>query len=96
VAAPGSSRIPRLFPQRLRRLREARGPILFPGRKKSASLIYDVGDTPPFGVKIGAAFQHLFVISLPPPFLIAALAASLKTVAEEIGTAAVRYNSPDT
>jgi xanthine permease XanP len=64
VAAPGSSRIPRLFPQKLRRLREARGPILFPGRKKPANLIYDVDDTPPFAVQIGAAFQHLFVISV--------------------------------
>jgi NCS2 family nucleobase:cation symporter-2 len=48
----------------LRRWRDWRGPIAFPGRKKPASLIYDVDDIPPMAVQIAAAFQHLFVISV--------------------------------
>jgi len=34
------------------------------GRKKPANLIYDVDETPPMGVQVAAAFQHLFVISV--------------------------------
>ena len=48
----------------MRRLREWRRPISFPGRKRPANLIYDVDDNPPFAVQIGAAFQHLFVVSV--------------------------------
>jgi len=61
---PGVSKVSAIFPQSLRRWREWRGPIAFPGRKKPASLIYDVDDIPPLAVQIGAAFQHLFVISV--------------------------------
>lgn len=54
-----------LHPQKLvRRWRDWRAPIAFPGRKKPANLIYDVDDTPPMAIQIGAAFQHLFVISV--------------------------------
>jgi len=53
-----------IFPQTLRRWRDWRGPIAFPGRKKPASLIYDVDDIPPVAVQIAAALQHLFVISV--------------------------------
>lgn len=64
MSVPGSSNVSPLFPQRLRRWREWRGPIAFPGRKKPANLIYDVDDIPPMAVQIAAAFQHLFVISV--------------------------------
>ena len=63
MSAPESSNV-QLFPQKSRRWRDWRSPIAFPGRKKPANLIYDVDDVPPFGVQIGAAFQHLFVISV--------------------------------
>jgi len=59
-----SSKVIAFFPQKLRRWRDWRGPIAFPGRKKPASLIYDVDDVPPLAVQIAAAFQHLFVISV--------------------------------
>jgi len=64
LARPGVSKVTAVFPQSLRRWRDWRGPIAFPGRKKPASLIYDVDDIPPMAVQIGAAFQHLFVISV--------------------------------
>jgi len=48
----------------LRRWRDWRSPIAFPGRKKPANLIYDVDDIPPMAVQIPAAFQHLFVLSV--------------------------------
>jgi xanthine permease XanP len=53
-----------LVPHRLRRFREWRRPLNFPGRKRPANLIYDVDDVPPMSVQIGAAFQHLFVLSI--------------------------------
>jgi xanthine permease XanP len=53
-----------MFPERLRRWRDWRGPIAFPGRKRPADLIYDVDDVPPTAVQIAAAFQHLFVMSV--------------------------------
>ncbi len=64
MARPGVSKVTAVFPQSLRRWRDWRGPIAFPGRKKPASLIYNVDDIPPMAVQIGAAFQHLFVISV--------------------------------
>lgn len=63
MSAPKSSGV-QMFPQKFPRWRSWRSPIAFPGRKKPANLIYDVDDVPPFGVQIGAAFQHLFVISV--------------------------------
>ena len=48
----------------MRRWRDWRSPIAFPGRKKPANLIYDVDDIPPMAVQIPAAFQHLFVLSV--------------------------------
>ncbi len=64
MSAPGVSKVRAIFPKSLRRWRDWRGPIAFPGRKKPASLIYDVDDIPPMAVQIAAAFQHLFVISV--------------------------------
>ena len=64
MSLSGAARVTTLLPQRLRRWREWRGTIAFPGRKKPANLIYDVDDVPPAAVRIGAAFQHLFVISV--------------------------------
>jgi xanthine permease XanP len=64
LSAPISSKLSPLLPQRLRRWRDWRGPIAFPGRKKPANLIYDVDDVPLLPVQIAAAFQHLFVISV--------------------------------
>jgi NCS2 family nucleobase:cation symporter-2 len=64
LSAPGVSKVRAIFPKSLRRWRDWRGPIAFPGRKKPASLIYDVDDIPPMAVQIAAAFQHLFVISV--------------------------------
>jgi len=64
LSAPGVSKVSAIFPQSLRRWRDWHSPIAFPGRKKPASLIYDVDDIPPMAVQIAAAFQHLFVISV--------------------------------
>jgi len=64
LSAPKTSHLANYVPLRLRRLREWRRPISFPGRKRPANLIYDVDDVPPVSVQIGAAFQHLFVISV--------------------------------
>jgi len=64
LPVPSSSRFSPLFPKKLHRWREWRAPIAFPGRKKPASLIYDVDDVPPIAVQIGAGFQHLFVLSV--------------------------------
>jgi NCS2 family nucleobase:cation symporter-2 len=64
LSALKSSKAGRLLPQRLRRWREWRSPIAFPGRKKPANLIYDVDDVPPIAVQMAAAFQHLFVMSV--------------------------------
>ncbi len=50
--------------QRLRRWRDARGPVAVLGRKKPASLVYGVDDVPPWPVQIAAAFQQLFVMSV--------------------------------
>ena len=49
---------------RLRRWRESRRLISFPGRKKPSNLIYDVDDIPPRAVQIAAAFQHVFVMAV--------------------------------
>jgi len=48
----------------MRRWRDWRSPIAFPPRKKPANLIYGVDDVPPVAVRIAAAFQHLFVMSV--------------------------------
>ena len=64
MSAPDSFQVSSFLPRGLRRWRDWRGPIAFPGRKKPASLIYDVDDIPPMAVQIAAAFQHLFVISV--------------------------------
>ena len=64
MSVPNSSNVSYIFPQRLRPWRDWRDLIAFPGRKKPASLIYDVDDIPPMAVQIAAAFQHLFVISV--------------------------------
>ena len=63
MSAPGAARLTRPALQKLRRLRDALGPVAVPGRKKPANLIYDVDDAPPLSVQIAAAFQHLFVMS---------------------------------
>jgi NCS2 family nucleobase:cation symporter-2 len=52
------------LPQKLLRWRNrlaASGPQ---GRKKPANLIYDVDEVPPVSVQLGAAFQHLFAVSV--------------------------------
>ncbi len=59
ISEPGSRPL-----QRLRRWRDALGPVPVPGRKRPANLIYDVDDVPPRSVQIAAAFQHLFVLSV--------------------------------
>lgn len=64
MSAPGAHKISAIVPESLRRWRDWRGPIAFPGRKKPANLIYDVDDVPPIAVQIAAALQHLFVISV--------------------------------
>lgn len=64
LSAPKTSNLDNFVPKRLRRLREWRRPFAFPGRKRPANLIYDVDDVPPMSVQVGAAFQHLFVISV--------------------------------
>lgn len=64
MSAPKPSNLVNLVPLRLRHLREARRPVSLPGRKRPANLIYDVDDIPPISVQIGAAFQHLFVLSI--------------------------------
>ena len=64
MSATDSPKVLAFFPQRLRRWREWRGPIAFPGRRKPANLIYDVDDVPPVAVQIMGALQHLFVISV--------------------------------
>lgn len=71
-----------IFPQTLRRWRDWRGPIAFPGRKKPASLIYDVDDIPPMAVQIAAAFQHLFVISVGWIYVVLVVSAIGGTSAE--------------
>ena len=71
-----------IFPKTLRRWRDWRGPIAFPGRKKPASLIYDVDDIPPMAVQIAAAFQHLFVISVGWIYVILVVSAIGGTSAE--------------
>jgi len=64
LSVPASSKVSPFSPRRLRRWRDWRSPIAFPGRKKPANLIYDVDDIPPMAVQIPAAFQHLFVLSV--------------------------------
>jgi xanthine permease XanP len=64
LSAPKTSRLTNFVPVPLRRLRNWQRPITFPGRKRPADLIYDVDDHPPLAVQIGAAFQHLFVLSV--------------------------------
>jgi len=71
-----------IFPQTLRRWRDWRGPIAFPGRKKPASLIYDVDDIPPMAVQVAAAFQHLFVISVGWIYVVLVVSAIGGTSAE--------------
>ena len=61
---PIHSSVSPLFSKRLRRWRDWRAPIAFPGRKKPANLIYDVDDIPPLAIQIPAAFQHMFVMSV--------------------------------
>ena len=64
MSISGSNVRPLLAEKLVRGWRDWRAPIAFPGRKKPTNLIYDVDDTPPIAVQIGAAFQHLFVISV--------------------------------
>jgi xanthine permease XanP len=64
LSAPETSRLSGYVPTRLRRLREWRRPLVFPGRKRPSNLIYDVDEVPPASVQIGAALQHLFVLSV--------------------------------
>jgi xanthine permease XanP len=64
LSAPGPVKPSPFSLQKLRRWREARGPVLVPGRKRPANLIYDVDDVPPTSVQIAAAFQHIFVLSV--------------------------------
>ena len=52
------------FELSFRRLREWHSGGTSKDARSPANLIYDVDETPPMGVQVAAAFQHLFVISV--------------------------------